>query len=84
MKFHFITSIIFAVFLGMLTITEEKVSRMFYLVPVLIFFYATIILYSIEYDNQCNQMWKKKEKKLVEQTYLRFFKEKGNPKNSAN
>jgi archaellum biogenesis protein FlaJ (TadC family) len=76
MKFHFITSIIFAVFLGMLAITEDNLSRMFYLVPVLIFFYATIVLYSVEYDAQGNQMWKKKERKLVEETYLKFFKDR--------
>ncbi|MFH2021299.1 MAG: hypothetical protein ABIJ34_07835 [archaeon] len=78
MKFHFITSILFAVFIGMLAITEEKTARMIYLVPVLVFFYATILLYSLEYDAQGRNLWKKKERKLIDETYTRFFKEKNN------
>ena len=43
-------------------------------VPVIVLFITTLILFAIEYDKKRVEMWKRKEKKLIEQVYSKFVK----------
>jgi len=76
MNLHFISSIVFALLLGLLAINDNLMSRMLLLVPVLSLFYLTMFFFGLEYNKIQEQKWKSKKKKLIEETYLRFFKVK--------
>ncbi len=82
MKFHFISSIFFAVCISLLVLNPDPNKRMLYLVPTLILFYATFMLFSLEYDRERMKAWRKKEKSLIEDTYSKFVSE--SYKNSKN
>ena len=75
MKLHFISSIIYVIILTLLTINNNLQTRMLLLVIVMIFFYATFILFGYELEKQKRLSWKKKEKKLIEETYSKFVSE---------
>lgn len=75
MKLHFLTSVIFAIIYGIQVIVNDKFTRMKLIVPVLVLYYATLLLFSVEYDKTRIKQWRKKEKKLIERTYSRFVKE---------
>lgn len=72
MKLHFTSSIIFVIVLTLLTINNNLNERMLLLVIVMIFFYATFIIFGYELEKQKRLSWKKKEKKLIEETYSKF------------
>ncbi len=78
MKFHFVASILFVITLSFLAINKNLNTRMLLLVPVLVLFYATIIFFGLEYEKEKQALWQKRQKKLVEETYERFFKNKKN------
>lgn len=75
MRMHFLTSIAFVLFLSGAAMHPDLNARMLMMVPSLIMFYATLVLFGMEYEKDRSLFWKKKEKKLVEETYLRFFSE---------
>lgn len=74
MKFHFLTSIMFAIVYAIQVLVDDKMLRMKLLVPGLVLFYATLILFSVEYDSKGIKEWRRKEKKLIERTFSRFVK----------
>ncbi|NTV23063.1 MAG: hypothetical protein HGA85_01650 [Nanoarchaeota archaeon] len=75
MKYHFITSVLFAVSVSLMTLAQDIRTRMLLLFPVLILFYATFIVFSIEYDRERSANWKQKEKQVIENTYIKFLRE---------
>jgi len=44
-------------------------------VPVFLLFYLTFFLFTLEYDTKMSEAWKKKEKKLIQETYAKYVKE---------
>ncbi len=44
-------------------------------VPVFLLFYLTFFLFTLEYDKKMSEAWKKKEKKLIQETYAKYVKE---------
>ena len=49
MKLHFISSVVFAGLVAFLAISEDINTRMILLVPVLVVFYITWVLFGYEY-----------------------------------
>ena len=74
MRYSFITSILFTLIYSLQIITKEMKIRMNLIVPVMILFFATFLLFAIEYDKKRSLMWKSKEKKLIEKVYGKFVK----------
>jgi membrane protein implicated in regulation of membrane protease activity len=74
MKFHFLSSIAFAVAVALMALAGSLYTRMLLLVPVLLLFYVTWILFAIEYERHKSGLWKKKEKKIIEETYSKFVR----------
>jgi hypothetical protein len=64
--------VLFAVFLALLALSTDFKQRMLYLIPCLVLFYGTIVLFSLEYDKASIHAWKKKEKSLIEETYSKY------------
>ncbi len=81
MKFHFITSILFALNLTFLALVENLYKRMLLLIPAFFLFYITFFLFIIEYDKQNTISWKKKEEELI-QKFSRKNLKKQNKKES--
>lgn len=82
MKFHFISSIFFAIFISLLAINEDSFYRMLLLIPCLILFYLTLIVFAYEYDKEKNRLWVKKENRLKEEIYLTMLNKKIKEKNN--
>ncbi len=59
--------------MGLQVINDNLNKRMMLMVMSLIFFFSTFILFATEYDKQSEYSWKKKEQKLIENTYLNFL-----------
>jgi hypothetical protein len=76
MKLHLITGIVFAGIAVFLAISDSKNERLLLLIPLLVLYYLGFIFFSVEYDKENIQNWKSKEKKVIEDTYERFFQEK--------
>ena len=74
MRYHFITSILFTVMYTIQVIIKDRVKRMNMIVPVLVLFYVTFILFSIEYDKKMITSWKRQEKKIIDRTFSKFIK----------
>ena len=73
MKYHFIMSILFVIVYTVQVITQDLTKRMNMIVPVLVLFYATFILFTMEYDKRMITSWKRQEKKIVKRTFSRFI-----------
>lgn len=54
-------------------IVKERMTRLKLIVPVIILYYTTLMLFALDYDRMHIKQWRKKEKKLVENTYTRFL-----------
>jgi hypothetical protein len=76
MKFHFITSIVFAVVAMFLAISDNKSERLLLLIPLLVLYYLGFVFFSVEYDKENIQNWRNKERKVIEDTYEKFFQDK--------
>jgi hypothetical protein len=76
MKLHLITSIVFAVVAMFLAISDNKSERLLLLIPLLVLYYLGFVFFSVEYDKMNIQNWKSKEKKVIEDTYEKFFQDK--------
>jgi len=61
--------------LSLLTINENLNTRMIYLIPVLVLFFTSWVLFTVEYDKQRSVKWKQKEKKIIEKVYSKFVRE---------
>lgn len=73
MRPHFIFSVLFAIALALVAASNDIKKRMLFVIPTLIFFYLALISLGIEFEKDSRKAWQKKEKKLVEETYMRFF-----------
>ena len=72
MKYHFISSILFAVAVGFLALAEKLQSRIILTVVVIILFYASLILFAMEYEKQRKKAWDKKVKRIEKEAYEKF------------
>lgn len=73
MKPHFLSSIIFTVLYTIQTITPSLKTRMNLIAPVMILFFGTFVLFIIDYEKTGRKAWSKKEKKLIESSYEKFY-----------
>ncbi len=74
MKLHFLCSLIFTALLAYMVTNNSLNTRMLLIVPVLVFFYLTLVLFTIDYDKENMAVWHRKEKKLLEDTYTEFVR----------
>lgn len=58
----------------LMAIAEKTFTRYVLLIPVLICFYVTLILFTIDYDRMMIKQWKIKENKNVDAAYLEFVR----------
>jgi hypothetical protein len=73
-------SILFAILYAFQMLIPSQKTRIFLMVPILILYYATFILFGMEYDKRMIEEWKKKEKKVVEDSYGEFVRRYHNNK----
>ncbi len=59
MKWHFLSSIVFVMVLTVQAISENRNLRIILLVPNLILFYTTLILFGLDYDHKKKEISKK-------------------------
>jgi hypothetical protein len=67
MKLHFISSILFTGCAVYMALAKNENVRLMLLVPVIIFFCVTLLLYAVDYDRAGMKAWKKKEEKIREE-----------------
>ncbi|MFH0875008.1 MAG: hypothetical protein V1859_03660 [archaeon] len=75
MKFQFISSIIFALLLVYMATNESFNARIILLIPLLVLFYLSIILFGIEFDRQCSNVIKSKVEHAKKEAYESFVRE---------
>jgi hypothetical protein len=83
MKYHFISSFLFVIALLSLVTSDKLGTRMMLMSAVLVLFYITLMLFSVDYDKESRAQWKNKEKKLIEETYVKFFNKSNKNSDSA-
>jgi hypothetical protein len=79
MKWHFLSSIMMAGFIALIAITDSEKTRYIYVVPTIILFYISLILFAVEYDGLMIKQWKKNEEKIKtkvrKEAYIESFNE---------
>lgn len=75
MKLHFISSIICAVLITLMAINHDEFTRYVYLVPILISFFMTTVLFAIEYDKNMVKRFKIMKKTAESDAYAKFVSE---------
>jgi hypothetical protein len=83
MKYHFISSFLFVIALLSLVTSDKLGTRMMLMSAVLVLFYVTLMLFSVDYDKESRTQWKNKEKRLIEETYVKFFNKSNKQLDSA-
>jgi Sec-independent protein secretion pathway component TatC len=73
MKNYLVISIAFAALAAVIALSDDRKERLMLLIPLLIIYYLSFVFFSYDYDRQSMLSWKKKEKKVIEDTYTRFF-----------
>ena len=66
--------------IAVLALSDEKQVRMLLVVPILVFFESTFLLFQVEYDKRSMVAWKEKEKQIEEELALklvRYYKNLG-------
>ena len=76
MKIHFALTVLFAAFVAVLAMSQDLKTRMLLTVPVMVLYFTAMLTMIVEYDRQEMKNWEIKKRKLIEDTYVRFFKEK--------
>ena len=64
MKFHFISSVVMTIMLGIMAVNDSQSIRMIMILPTLIMYQLTFILFQLECDTLHKIMWSVKEKNL--------------------
>ena len=72
MKYHLILALTADVLLGLALINDSLQTRALLIVPVLVLFHASIVVFGIEYDSMNMKQWKEKEKRIIDETISRF------------
>ncbi len=72
MKAYFASAIGFVILYTFQIMKPSLQSRMILIVPVLLLFYITLFSFMLEYEKKGREMWRKKEKKLIESSYSKF------------
>ena len=75
MKFSFFVSIIFAIVVSILALSNDRKTRIMLLILVILLYYTYQILFAMEYDSMRSKEWKKRENKILEEAYLKFYKD---------
>lgn len=82
MKLHFISSIVCAALITIMAINPDEFTRYVYLIPILISFFGTIVLFAVEYDRNMVKRYGVMKKTAEDDAYTRFVKEYYSGKNS--
>ena len=53
--------------------TDNPSKRYILVVPALVIFYTTFILFAVDYDKTMMKQWREKEIKITEETFLQFY-----------
>ncbi|MBT3463524.1 hypothetical protein HOD20_01885 [archaeon] len=64
MYLHFIASILMIILLSLMSLNNSLKTRMIYIVPIIVLYYTTFMLFSFDYDKKMIERWKVKEDKL--------------------
>ncbi|MBT4823913.1 hypothetical protein HN695_00925 [Candidatus Woesearchaeota archaeon] len=72
MKYHLILALTADVLLGLALINDSLHTRALLIVPVLVLFHASIVVFGVEFDNMNMRSWKEKEKRIIEETIAKF------------
>jgi bacteriorhodopsin len=72
MKLYLITSIIATTFITLMSMQNDENTRYIYLIPCLIFFFAALLMFGVDYDKEMIKRWKNNEKKVYESAYIDF------------
>ncbi len=61
MKLHFLTSVLFAIAITIMAISDKLITRLLLMVASLVLFHATLIIFGIEYDQVQSRILKKSQ-----------------------
>ncbi len=64
MKFHFISSVVMTFIVGFMALNENLSMRVMLILPVILFYQLTFIMFQVECDVLYKVSWSAKEKKL--------------------
>ena len=64
MKFHFLSSIVMTFFLVFMALNNNPNTRTILILPIILFYQLTFILFQLECDTLYKCQWSAKEKKL--------------------
>ena len=73
MKWYFLSSILTAGVIALMAVYNSQEMRYILVIPAIILFYASFILFAVEYDRMMMRQWKKNEEKVKENAYVEFF-----------
>ncbi|MFH1409348.1 MAG: hypothetical protein ABIH34_05550 [Nanoarchaeota archaeon] len=79
-KLYFVTAVLFAIILTVLALQDDLATRMILVVPVLVLFFGTLILFSLGYDQLSSVSFKQRGEKVKEEAYIKFVKDYYNGK----
>ena len=75
MNYHLLFALTADVLLGLALINNNLRTRALLIVPVLILFHASIIVFGLEYESMNKEQWKVKEEKIIKETIAKFKKQ---------
>ena len=64
MKFHFLSSIVMTFLLGFMALNNNISTRTILILPIILFYQLTFILFQLECDTLYKYQWSAKEKKI--------------------
>jgi hypothetical protein len=73
MKWYFLSSVLMAGIIAMMAVYNNQTVRYILVIPSIVLFYASLILFAVEYDRLMMKQWKKNEEKVKENAYVEFF-----------
>jgi hypothetical protein len=62
-----------AIDIALMAVSTNEKTRYILLIPAMVLFYSTLILFSVEYDSLMMKQWKRSEEKVKKEAYISSF-----------